>query len=246
MIDIHCHIIPWIDDGAENARVACEMAAHAVRSGVDTIVCTPHCNLRGARPNFRGRDYDVCFAMFRALLKQHGIPLRVLPGCELFVHRSNLREVLDGRKVVTLNHSRYLLAEFNFHETGERITAALDLIARRGLIPVVAHPERYDCVQHDPQLAVNWFAKGYIIQLNKDSILGRLGEGAFHAGTHLLASGIAHVIASDAHDPRYRPTGFLSVLPVLERFCSQEYIELLLETNPNRIIRDRRIPAPEI
>lgn len=245
MIDLHCHIIPWIDDGAENARVACEMAAHAVRSGVDTIVCTPHCNLRGARPNYRGRDYDVCFAMFRALLKQHGIPLRVLPGCELFAHHSNLRQVLDENRVMTLNHSRYLLVEFNFSDPGERMTDALDLIARRGLIPVVAHPERYDCVQHEPKLAVGWFVKGYIIQLNKGSILGRLGERAYHAGTHLLASGIAHVIASDAHDPKYRPTGFQSLLPVLAQLCPPEYIRLLLETNPDRIIHDRHIPAPE-
>lgn len=245
MIDLHCHIIPWIDDGAENARVACEMAAHAVRNGVDTIVCTPHCNLNDDIPNLRGRAYDVCFGMFRALVEQHGIPLRVLPGCELFAHRSNLRQVLDEKLVVTLNHSRYLLAEFNFNDSGEYMTGVLDLIARRGLIPVVAHPERYDCVQRDPQLAVSWFAKGYIIQLNKGSILGSLGERAFHAGTHLLASGIAHVIASDAHDTRYRTTGFQSLLPVLERFCPPHYIELLLETNPNRIIHDRQIPAPD-
>lgn len=244
MIDLHCHIIPWIDDGAENARVACEMAAHALRSGVDTIVCTPHCNLSDDIPNYRGDAYDVCFGMFRALLQQHGIPLRVLPGCELFASRSNLRKVLDENRIVTLNRSRYLLAEFNFNDSAERMNAALDLIARRGLIPVVAHPERYDCVQHDPKLAVGWFANGYVIQLNKGSLLGLLGERAFHAGTHLLASGIAHVIASDAHDARYRTTGLQSVLPVLERFCSPHYIELLLEINPNRIIHDRHIPAP--
>ncbi len=246
MIDLHCHIIPWVDDGAENARVACKMAANALQKGVDTIVCTPHCNISDDIPNYRGRDYDVCFAMFRALLKQHGLPLRVLPGCELFAHRSNLRRLLEDRRVVTLNHSRYLLTEFNFNGSAESMTNALDLIAKNGLIPVVAHPERYDCVQRDPKLAVSWFAKGYIIQLNKGSILGLLGERAFHAGTHLLASGIAHVIASDAHDARYRTTGLRSLLPVLERFCSPQYIDLLLETNPNRIIHDRHIPAPEI
>lgn len=246
MIDLHCHIIPWIDDGAENARVACEMAAHALRGGVDTIVCTPHCNISDDIPNYRGRAYDVCFAMFRAMLEQHGLPLRVLPGCELFASRSNLRQLLDDRHVVTLNNSRYLLTEFNFNDPGERMTAALDLIASHGLIPVVAHPERYDCVQRDPKLAVSWFAKGYIIQLNKGSILGLLGERAYHAGTHLLASGIAHVIASDAHDAKYRTTGFHSLLRVLERLCSEEYIRLLLEINPDRIIHDRIIPAPEL
>ena len=246
MIDLHCHIIPWIDDGAENARVACEMAAHALHSGVDTIVCTPHCNLSDDIPNYSGRAYDVCFAMFRALLEQHGLPLRVLPGCELFASRSNLRQLLDDRHVVTLNNSRYLLTEFNFNDPGERMTAALDLIASHGLIPVVAHPERYDCVQRDPELAVSWFAKGYIIQLNKGSILGLLGSRASRAGLHLLDSGIAHVIASDAHDAKYRTTGFRSLLHVLERLCPEDYIRLLLETNPDRIIHDRNIPAPEL
>lgn len=246
MIDLHCHIIPWIDDGAENARVACEMAAHALRSGVDTIVCTPHCNISDDIPNYSGRAYDVCFSMFRALLAQHGLPLRVLPGCELFAHRSNLRQLLDEQRIVTLNHSRYVLTEFNFDDSGNYMTATLDMIARRGLIPVVAHPERYGCVQQDPKLAVSWFAKGYIIQLNKGSILGLLGERANRAGTHLLASGIAHVIASDAHDTRYRTTGLRSLLPVLERICPEEYIRLLLEINPDRIIHDRRIPAPEL
>lgn len=246
MIDLHCHIIPWIDDGAENARIACEMAANALQSGVDTIVCTPHCNISDDMPNYRGRDYDVFFGMFRALLLQHGLPLRVLPGCELFAGRSNVRRLLDEHRIVTLNHSRYLLTEFNFNESGKRMTDTLDLIARRGLIPVVAHPERYDCVQRDPQIAVGWFAKGYVIQLNKGSLLGLLGERAFHAGTHLLASGIAHVIASDAHDERYRTTGLRSVLPVLKRYCRPDYIELLLDTNPNRIIHNKLIPAPEL
>ncbi|MBQ3357112.1 MAG: hypothetical protein II875_15065 [Clostridia bacterium] len=245
MIDLHCHIIPWIDDGADSAAVACKMAEHALRSGVDTIVCTPHCNISDDIPNYRGRDYDVCFGMFRALLQQHGIPLRVLPGCELFASRSNLRRLLDENRIATLNHSRYLLTEFNFNDSGERMTAALDLIAQHGRIPVVAHPERYDCVQRDPKLAVSWFAKGYIIQLNKGSLLGLLGQRAYYAGTHLLASGIAHAVASDAHDDRYRTTGLQSLLPVLERYCSPDYVQLLLETNPKRIIQDRHIPAPE-
>lgn len=244
MIDLHCHIIPWIDDGADNAAVACEMALHAQQTGVKTIVATPHCNLRGARPNYRGRTYDECIGMFRALLRQHKIPIEILPGAELFAHHSNLRRILAEQRAMTLNDSRYLLVEFNFGSSGSDMTDALELISRRALVPVVAHPERYTAVQNDPSLVAHWFHRGYIIQLNKGSILGRLGDGAYETASHLLRVGFAHVIASDAHDTYFRPTGFQSLVPVLRRTCPKEYIDLLLTENPRLIVEDRRILPP--
>lgn len=249
MIDLHCHIIPWIDDGAADAATACAMAIHAYRSGVDTIVATPHCNLYGRRScwgqNYRGRSYTEVFSLFRALLRQHHIPLTVLPGAELFADPDNLRKLLDERRVVTLNHSRYLLTEFDFFSRGETISAALALIARRGYVPVVAHPERYRAVQEDPQLAVRWFRAGYVLQLNKGSLLGRLGSGAQEVSAFLLSRGLAHVIASDAHDMRYRPTGFVTLLSFLEGRCDRAYLELLLDGNPRRILADRPLIPPQ-
>lgn len=244
MIDLHCHIIPWIDDGADDAATACEMASHAVKSGVKTIVATPHCNLSRAQPNFRGHDYNVTISMFRALLRQHKIPLEILPGAELFAHHSNLRRILAEQRAMTLNDSRYLLVEFNFGSSGSDMTDALELISRRALVPVVAHPERYTAVQNDPSLVAHWFHRGYIIQLNKGSILGRLGDGAYETASHLLRAGFAHVIASDAHDTYFRPTGFQSLVPVLRRTCPKEYIDLLLTENPRLIVEDRRILPP--
>lgn len=243
MIDLHCHILPRVDDGADSAAAACAMAEHALRAGVKTVVATPHCNLRGARLATRGRDYDRALGLFRALLRQHRIPLTVLSGAEVFAHRSNLLPLLESHSLVTLNRSRYLLVEFRFRESGREISSLLAAIARSGLIPVVAHPERYDAVQEHPSLAADWFSRGYILQLNKGSLLGRLGRSAERTSLHLLHHGLAHVIASDAHDPVYRPTGFLSLLPLLERQCPPEYIHLLLEDNPRRIIENQPIRA---
>ncbi len=242
MVDLHCHIIPWVDDGAENAEAACRMAQIALRSGVDTVVATPHCNLLGARPNHRGRKYAEGFSLFRALLRQREIPLTVLPGAEVFAHNSNLRTLLDEERVVTLNHSRYLLLEFNFHSSASNINTLLEATARRGYIPVIAHPERYQAVQSSPGIALQWCEKGYIIQLNKSSLLARLGEAACDTAQYLLSSQAAHVIASDAHDVRARSPGFQSLLPLLHELCSKEYIHALLEDNPRRIISDQSVP----
>ena len=241
MIDLHCHIIPFLDDGARNAAMACDMAEHSLRCGVDTIVATPHCNIEYMPGNYRGRSYQEAFGLFRALLKQHHIPLTVLPGAELFAHRHNLRQLLEENRVVTLNHSRYLLTEFGFHTPIEEISAMLALIERKGYIPVIAHPERYTAVQQEPQAVARWFQRGYVIQVNKGSLLGRLGEGARLTGLRLLRYGLAHVIASDAHHPYHRPTGFRSLTPLLDQLCSAEYTQLLLKTNPLRIISDQPI-----
>ncbi len=242
MVDLHCHIIPWVDDGAENAETACRMAQIALRNGVDTIVATPHCNLLGARPNQRGRKYAECFSLFRALLRQRDIPLTVLPGAEVFAHSSNLRTLLDEERVVTLNHSRYILLEFNFHSPASNINTLLEASARRGYVPVIAHPERYHAVQSSPGIALQWCEKGYIIQLNKSSLLARLGESACDTAQYLLRAQAAHVIASDAHDVRSRSPGFQSVLPLLGELCTQDYIRDLLEENPRRIISDLKVP----
>lgn len=239
MIDLHCHIIPWVDDGAESARIACQMAELSLRSGVDTIVATPHSNLQGARLNYRGRTYTEYFSMFRALLIQHEIPLRVLPGSEVFAHGSNLRQLLQEKKVVTLNHSRYLLVEFNFQTPAEELGRLLSTVTSYGYIPVIAHPERYSAVQNSPGLPLQWYDRGYVIQLNKGSLLGRLGQASAETAQYLLTSQVAHVIASDAHDMRGRAPGFQSLMPLLRDTCSPSYVEALLWENPYRIVTDQ-------
>lgn len=241
MIDLHCHIIPWVDDGAESARIACQMAELSLRNGVDTVVATPHCNLRGSRPNYRGRTYTNFFSMFRALLAQHGIPLRVLPGSEVFAHSSNLRTLLEEKQIVTLNHSRYVLVEFNFQTAAEELNNLLTMVKSYGYIPVIAHPERYVAVQNAPGVAVQWYDRGYIVQLNKGSLLGRLGQTAYDTAWYLLSNQTAHVIASDAHDMRGRAPGFQSLLPRLREYCSADYVTKLLEENPYKIVTDQDI-----
>ena len=243
MIDLHCHIIPYIDDGAKNITTAYAMAKYAWKSGVDTIVATPHCNLRDARSNYLDRDFVVLLATFRAFLKQRGLPIKILPGAEVFAHNDNIRALIDQEQLATINHSRYLLVEFPFHQKAPLISETLRAIARRGLVPVIAHPERYDAVQEKPDYVAHWFESGYVIQLNKGSLLGRLGRGAYECARTLLSEGYAHVIASDAHDLKYRPPGFYRL--IRERQINPNYLKLLLEHNPLRIISDQPLINPK-
>lgn len=243
MIDLHCHILPGVDDGATSMDDACRMARLAAESGVSAIVATPHCNLPNHPANYRSTALSEQLQLLQQTISAQNIPITVLSGAEVFA-RDNLSELLQAHMLPTINRSRYLLIEFFFGEPASVLSAALQTVRQAGLVPIVAHPERYDAVQEDPGLAVQWFREGYIIQLNKGSLLGKLGKNAARCGIWLLNHGFAHVIASDAHSPMHRTPYMTELTHLLSDHYPEEYIRLLLQDNPQRIIENRAIYVP--
>ena len=171
MIDIHAHILPGIDDGAEDVYDTLEMARMAADSGVDKIIATPHCNIPGMYGNYFGREYiDRYESVVRAVRKEK-IPIEILPGMEVF-STEDLPELIVNHKIMPLNQSRYILMEFAFDEDPEFADSILKRVEEVGARPVIAHVERYEFIQDYPQIAYRWFRKGYVIQANKGSFLG--------------------------------------------------------------------------
>ena len=241
MVDIHCHILPFTDDGAADTGAALTMARMAYDSGVTTIVATPHCNLPYVgEKNYVSEELKNRFISLRDGIRDAGIPLTILPGAEVMC-TDELPELLRSRRVLTLAGTRYLLVEFLFDESLGYIEEMLAQVSEAGLVPVIAHPERYDAVQRSPLAVVEWFGRGYIIQLNKGSILGRLGSRAERASAWILSRGLAHVVASDAHSPEMRTPHMSEILRFLEDNCSPEYADVLLRRNPRRIIENRQV-----
>ena len=177
MIDIHAHILPGIDDGAEDMYDTLEMARMAADSGVDKIIATPHCNIPGMYGNYFGREYiDRYESVVRAVRKEK-IPIEILPGMEVF-STEDLPELIVNHKIMPLNQSRYILMEFAFDEDPEFADSILKRVEEVGARPVIAHAERYEFIQDYPQIAYRWFRKGYVIQANKGSFLGsKLQDG---------------------------------------------------------------------
>ena len=163
MIDLHIHIVPGIDDGAENMEDALEMAAAASDSGVRAAAASSHGNLPG-RNLFAWKDrYKEQLALFQARLNEEGIPLEVYPAMELFAGGISpdgrrvtsavaVEEGLEQGSLLTVNGSRYSLVEFDFGTTGNYIEQTLKRLIQGGYIPVLAHPERYRCVRRHPDL----------------------------------------------------------------------------------------------
>ena len=126
MIDLHCHILPGVDDGSPDAETSLSMARHAAESGVTAIAVTPHCNLPGFRRNYRGPDYRRRLNDLRELLTQENIPLRLYSGAEVFADPSNIRTLIEQHELITLGGSRYLLVEFDFGLPGSVLLCAAE------------------------------------------------------------------------------------------------------------------------
>ena len=244
MTDIHCHILPSVDDGAADMAEALEMARLAEQSGVETVVATPHCAIPGTeRQNFISRELYDRFVAFRDAMAAEGIGLKLKAGAEIFCTEETPRLLREG-KLLTLASSDYLLTEFYFDMPGVYMSHMLACLAAEGVCPVVAHPERYEAVQQQPELVAEWAQMGYVLQVNKGSALGRFGRSAAQTAHHLLRQGLVHLIASDAHGADSRTPDMTEIRFFLEDYFSEEYARDLLEENPRRILENKPLLNP--
>ncbi len=240
MIDIHAHILPGIDDGAENMDDALEMAALAVESGVKTLVVTPHCMDFADRKNFWDTQLTEEIEKFRSRLAKECIPLEILPGMEIFgTHKTP--DLIRQGKLTGLNNSDYLLIEFAFHNYAAQATEILEKIIDMGKRPVIAHPERYEYVLEDPSILNLWVEMGCLLQINKGSLLGAFGHREQALAFELIERDFVFAVASDAHSPVRRTTWMGDVYTLLAQEFSQSTAKRLLETNPAKIIRNENI-----
>lgn len=235
MIDIHCHILPGFDDGSADLDESLAMAQLAYVSGTTEIVATPH---------FRGEEESLeqlgnllsRYERMEKAFRRRGIPLTLHPGAEILCLPSTVR-LARQKQLPTLGNTNYLLVEFFFDEAPEYMNTMLAQLAACGYRLVVAHPERYEAVQKDPGLVDNWFRTGYVIQVNKGSPLGAFGPRVQQAAAGLLEAGLVHLFASDAHSISRRTTDMRPLRKWLAENCHPEYIRVLLEENPARLIR---------
>lgn len=237
MIDIHTHILPGFDDGATDIYDSLEMAMMAIDSGVKAMVATPHCNIPGMFDNYYGEEYIEIFQRTEQIFEKEGIPITLYSGMEVFVTPDVPRLLSEG-KLLTINGSRYMLVEFAFDEDPDYVQRMLKKIKELGVCPVIAHAERYEFVKEDLQRVYYWRKNGYLVQVNKGSLMGRFGRGAEYASHRLLRHNLVSVIASDAHSPFQRTPYMLDAYEELSKDYSERYLQVLFEENPRRICKD--------
>lgn len=234
MIDLHSHILPGLDDGAQSLQDSLDMARMAVDSGITAMVATPHC------ADDRRREVYDAWILLQDALQEMQIPLQLYLGMEIFGTPDTPRLLRDER-LFTLNGSQYPLIEFAFRSDGEEETDILYRVCKAGFRPVVAHPERYVYIHDDPRILNRWCRMGCLLQVNRGSLMGRFGRHVQSLAVELVNRGYVTTIASDAHSAQMRTPWMDDIRKVLTQEFSPEFAWTLLHDNPQTIIKNEDI-----
>jgi protein-tyrosine phosphatase len=242
VIDIHCHLLPEVDDGPKSWDVAVEMCRMAAADGITHAVATPHANDRYA--------YDRAYlsgllGQLRDQLREKLDPTRQFQlslGCDFHLSFENLERVLEQPHSYTIGETNYLLIELSNFSVPTRLEDCFTRLGDRGLTPILTHPERNPILQQTPQRVLEWAEQGCLMQVTASALTGFWGERPEIVARWLLDRSAVHVLASDAHDTKRRIPNLSAARALAEKIVGAEYAEALVEGNPGAIVKGMPIP----
>jgi len=244
MIDLHCHMLPGIDDGASNLAVAVEMARLAAENGVETQACTPHI-LPGLYHN-SGPQIRAATESLQKRLDEEGVPLRLVVGADAHL-APDMPEKIRSGTIPTLADSRYLLVEPPHHVAPPRLDDAFFRILVAGHVPILTHPERLDWIESHYPAIVRLFEAGVWMQVTAGSLLGAFGRRPLYWAERMLSEGRVHILATDAHGVGRRRPALAQGRDAAARRLGAEEARRLVYDRPAAVIADHppnRVPAP--
>lgn len=202
MIDIHCHILPGVDNGAKNMEESIAIANAAVKQGVDTVIATPQ-HMNGHHHNFKKQVIQQADQL-NQVLKERQIGLKVLPGQMIRIYREMLTS-LEKDNLLELNQSTgYLLIDLPRNHIPTYTTQLIFDLQIKGYQPILVHPEKNPWIQDDPELLYQFVKKGVLTQLAADSIIGKRNKVAHKLALQMIEANQAHFIGSAAtHHKNY-------------------------------------------
>lgn len=243
MYDIHCHLLPFTDDGSRSFEESLMMASLAEKSGTRGIICTPHVFSERA---YNPKRLDSMKNELEERLRESGIRLHIHLGQEIMVGE-NFKEIpamLESKKLYTLAGSNYVLTEFHPHTEYDIIERRVEYISSCGFVPIIAHPERYIMSRKRVNLLM-LKSSGALLQVNKGSLKGAFGEEARDHAHFMLRHRICDFMASDAHSVKERSPVMSNAYRAVAEMYSEEYATLIMSKNPESIIKNRKITPGE-
>ena len=235
MVDIHCHILPEVDDGPKSWEVAEAMCRLAAEDGIEHLVATPHANER--------YYYDRAYLqqLLGTLQQRIGPSPKLSLGCDFHLSYENMQHALETPERFCIGQSRYLLVEFSNFSIPHRIDRWFAQMIEKGIIPIITHPERNPLLQKNSKAILSWIEQGCRVQVTASAFTGGWGERAGEAARLLLRERAVHFLATDAHDT-VRRTPMLSEArnAVAEEFGG-DLATALVEKNPRAVITDAAV-----
>lgn len=202
LVDIHTHILPGIDDGADNWEMSLDMVRASWKAGVRTIIATPH-YLPWKKHNHTDDIELLCRELMYQCAEREHLNMRILPGQEIFFH-SDMAEGLRQGKILSLAYSRYILVEFETGASGHKILDGLDRLRGEGYYPILAHMERYASLRSGKWLQ-ELKKREILLQMNMEAIEGMRFDPKVYWCRRQVAEGTVDFMASDMHNLTSRP-----------------------------------------
>jgi protein-tyrosine phosphatase len=236
VIDIHCHILPDVDDGPRSWEAAVEMCRMAAADGITHIVATPHSNDR--------YTYDrlAHAATLDRLRNLTGKILELSLGCDFHLSYDNLQEVLATPERYTINGSRYLLVELSDYSIPTQIADCFLKLGDRGVTAVITHPERNTILRQNPQRVLEWVELGCAVQVTANALTGFWGPRVARTAAWLLEREAVHVLATDAHDAQSRVPILSAARDLVAQAFGPDVARALVEDNPRAILAGQTLP----
>ena len=235
LYDIHCHILPGVDDGAKNMDIALALIEKEIEAGVETIILTPHFRKEMFEPDME----DIWNAYDELLYETRYKNIRLYLGCE-FHANMEMVETLDNDLRPTLADSRYVHTEFAHNSTRAFMKERADALLMSGYRPIIAHIERYRATRKDFDLIEDLIEMGCEVQVNADAIIGRDGLGAQRFCKKLMQEDMLHYVGSDTHNLRGRAPHLGECCEYLKKHMGRLYTSRIMRDNPSKIVEKAR------
>lgn len=244
MIDLHCHILPGIDDGSRNLEMSLEMARMAVADGITLTACTPH-----IYPGLYMNDaagIAAARAELQRALDEHGIPLKLTTGADVHLV-PGLLQGLRGGTVPTLHGTRYLLLEPSHHVAPPHFQESVFQLVAAGYVPVITHPERLTWIEDHYPVFADLVRQGAWMQLTSGSLMGLFGPRAKYWSERFLGDGLTHILATDAHSTGRRSPQMAQARELAARIVGAEESQRLVRGRQEQMLRNdppSAVPPP--
>ena len=239
MYDLHAHILPGVDDGAVTPRDTLAMSRVAAETGTKVVLATPH--RKDVTENWSVGHLHTLISDMNAQNRDHGVELSLALGMENHLNTDLPAEIEAGR-ALPMNGTRYILIEMPFFGRPDYVEDTLSEVQDMGLVPVLAHPERIEAFQHDPDMLKRFIEKGMLSQITSNSLIGFWGEEVTEFARYLLRRGMAHMMASDTHHATGGRSPRMDVgLNAAAEIVGFDAAMAMLVDTPKAILEDKRV-----
>jgi protein-tyrosine phosphatase len=231
MIDIHCHLLPGVDDGSKSWEVTLEMCRLAEEDGVTHIVATPHSNYEYSY------DRAAHLAMIEELRSR--VPSMTFSlGCDFHLSYENIADAIKHPGRYAIGETRYLLIELSEYSVFN-LSKTIFQLESAGLVTILTHPERNPVIQKNPKLLHELYDAGCLIQITANSLTGYWGRMPQKMCEDMLRQGMVHFIASDAHGVRSRNPRLSAARDAAAKIIGREGAEKLVTGNPGVVVSNQ-------